>query len=140
MPKSFMSNFTELFTVKTVTFLSVFSLIAESCCQILIYVKKITIESRAQVFEMRGNQLVSHMRHQRNVVSIWGHFLTFSVILGRYMVFVTAFYLVTDETMLVTIQGLFFFMEPCIVFFLCPLIETVTSSTLRDSLFTFPQL
>ena len=140
MPVSFLSKIPNLFTIKIATFLGVFSLLAELCCQILIYVKKTKIESRAQVYEMRGNQLVSHMRHQRNVVSILGHSLTFSVIFGRYLVFVTTYYIVTDKTLLINIQGLFFFMDPCLVFFICPLIETVTSSTLRDSLFTFPQL
>ena len=130
------SKFADYSASKIFTCLYVLSSIAELGSHILIYVKKTQIESRAQVYEIRGNQLVSQMRHQRNMVSIFGHFLTFSVILARNMVFVINFYIVTDGTLLIKINCLLHFMDPCIVFFICPLIETLTSSTLRDSLFS----
>ena len=129
------SNFADLYASKIFTCLGGLSSIAELGCHILIYVKKTCIESRAQVYEIRGNQLVSQMRHQRNMVSIFGHFLTFSVILVRNMVYPINFYIFTDETFLVKINCLLHFMDPCIIFFVCPLIETLTSSTLRDCLF-----
>ena len=142
MPISFkdMSKFGDLFTCRLFTFLSVLSLITELYCHILIYKKKTIIESRAQgeqVYEIRGSQLVSRMRHQRNVVSILGHTLTFSVIFGRNLVFVTTYYLVTDETLLLRMHSIMQFMDPCIVFCICPFIENLSSSTLRDSLFSF---
>ena len=134
------SKFADLIVVKMVACLSVLSFIAELCCHIVIYKKKTKIESRAQVYEIRGSRLVSQMRHQRNVVSILGHFLTFSVIFGRYLIFVTTLYIVTDETIFTRIQVLLLFLDPCIVFCVCPFIETMSSSTLRGSLFSVPQL
>ena len=134
------SRFTDLISVKLSVSLSVLSLIAELCCHILIYRKKTYIESRAQVYEIRGHQFVSQMRHQRNVVSILGHFLTFSIILGRYIIFASAFYLGSDETLLMRIESFVHFLDPCIIFFVCPFIETVSSGTLRDNLFSVPQL
>ena len=127
-------------TIKIVTCLSVLSLTAELCCHIVIYKKKTNIESRAQVYEVRGYQLVSQMRHQRNMVSIFGHFLTFSVILGRNIAFVIIVYIVTDVTLLLRMQSLLIFLDPCIVFGVCPFIETMSSSSLRNSLFSLPQL
>ena len=114
LPISFtdISKFADLFTCQIFTCLSVFSLFAELCCHILIYEKKTRIESRAQVYEIRGNQLVSQMRHQRNMVSIFGHLLTFSVMLGRNLVFVITFYIVTDETQLLRLHCLVEFMDP----------------------------
>ena len=134
------AKFSKLIAVKLTVCLSVLSLIAELCCHIVIYKKKTNIESRAQVYEIRGNQLVSQMRHQRNVVSILGHFLTFSIILGRYIIFASTLYIGTDETLLIRIESLVHFLDPCVIFFLCPFIETVSSGTLRENLFSVPQL
>ena len=135
-----MSKFGDLFICRLFTCLSILSLMTELCCHIVIYVKKTTIESRAQVYEIRGSQLVSHQRHQRNVVSIFGHTLTFSIILGRNLVFVITYYILTDEALLLRIQCFVHILDPCIVFCICPFIQTLSSSTLLDSLFSFPQL
>ena len=40
---------------------------------------RIQIESRANVYEIRGNHLVIRQRHHRNVVSALGHFLSLVV-------------------------------------------------------------
>ena len=133
------SKMTDLITVKIFSCMGVLSLIAELCCHIVIYRKKTNIESRAQVYEVRGNQIVSQMRHQRNVVSILGHFLTFSIIFGHYIIFASAYFIV-PETLLLRIQCILHFLDPCLIFFLCPLIETMSSGTLRDNLFSRPQL
>ena len=133
------SKMTDLITVKIFSCMGVLSLIAELCCHIVIYKKKTNIESRAQVYEVRGNKIVSQMRHQRNVVSILGHFLTFSIIFGHYIIFASAYFIV-PETLLLRIQCILHFLDPCLIFFLCPLIETMSSGTLRDNLFSRPQL
>ena len=134
------SKLADLITVKIFSSFSILILITELCCHIVIYNKKTNIESRAQVYEIRGNQLVSQMRHHRNVVSILGHFLTFSIILSHYIIFASAFYIVPDTTLLLRIQCFLHFLDPCIIFFICPFIETMSSGTLRDNLFSGPQL
>ena len=76
-----MSKFGDLFICRLFTCLSIFSLMTELCCHVAIYVKKTKIESTAhgEVYEISGSQLVAQMTHERNVVSIFGHTLTYSI-------------------------------------------------------------
>ena len=137
-----MSKFGDLFICRLFTCLSILSLMTELCCHIVIYMKKTTIESRTQgeVYEISGSQLVSQMRHQRNVVSIFGHTLTFVIILGRNLVFVITYYILTDEALLLRIQCFVHILDPCFVFCICPFIETLSSHTLLNNMFSFPRL
>ena len=72
------------------------------------------------------------MRHQRNVVSTLGHFLTFMISITQHL-FTVAGFLVFPESVDM-IKCLWFFVVPCIHFSLCPLIETLCSPTLRETL------
>ena len=104
------------------------------------YLLSSQIESRAQVFEIRGNRLVGRMRHQRNVVSVLGHFVTFAVSISTHIFLMSGLYLVSDNDELKRLQNLFYFCLTCIIFCVNPLIETMFSDTLRDSLFKMPQM
>ena len=168
------------------------SLIGELAAHIAIFVKLSKIEARAEVYEIRGNRLVSRMRHQRNVVrdpiqlrkklaqknglisnfhyvkclkyklwsffchvgnlkpkcksktqanffsiefhsSILGHFISFLFNITQRVAFVTGLFLTSEEVM-PSLRALILFLAPCVNFFLYPLIETMFSDTLRQTL------
>ena len=117
------------------TSLTTLSIIAELFAHICIYIKKRSVENRAQVYEIRGNRLVSEMRHQRNVVSALGHFLSFLLSLTQRIILTLSLYSIKDDT-IVLLARLTHFMLPCINFFVHPLIETMSSHHLRGSIFT----
>ena len=78
--------FSKLTVPNSLMLMTTVSMICESLAHILIFSKKTSIESRAQVYEIRGNRLVCEMRHQRNVVSVLGHFFSFSISLIQVII------------------------------------------------------
>ena len=86
---------------------------------------------------MRGGRLVSRQRHQRNVVSVFGHFVNFVFSLVQSLGLFTGFYFLSgsDETAAM-IRDLTAFFIPSYLFCVCPLIETLLSENLRESLLT----
>ena len=113
------------------------SIILELVVHIAIFVKQTKIESRATVFEIRDGRLVSQQRHQRNVVSVVGHFAAFLVSIAQILGLFTGFYFlsISDETA-VMLRDLTAFFIPSYVFCIYPLIETLLSQNLRDSFIT----
>ena len=90
------------------------------------------IEARATVYEvMKDNRLVSRQRHQRNVISAFGHFASFLLNLANNLLMIPAGYGSERGTYF----ALFAFFIPSTNFFLTPLIETACSESLRRSLF-----
>ena len=85
-----------------------------------------------QTADCRNRHFTFRMRHQRNVVSALGHFLTFTISISQHVFTMTGFILFPDSVE--EIGRFWFFVVPCIHFCLCPLIETLSSQTLRDSL------
>ena len=77
------------------------------------------------------------MRHQRNVVSALGHFLTFTVCITLHMLTMYGFVIFPGNVMSIETRSWWFFVAPCIHFCVCPLIETLSSKTLRDSLLSW---
>ena len=119
--------------------LTTLSITAELIAHMFIYVRQTKIENRAQVYEIRGNQLVCQTRHQRNVVSALGHFLSFAVSMGQRIVFGISLYSYYDDTFAV-LARLLFFLLPCFNFCIHPLIETMSSHNLRGSIFAMNYL
>ena len=89
--------------------------------------------------DIRGQRIVSHMRHQRNVVSALGHLLTFAFTLSQQFMFTIGIFLIPDDPLFEKLQCLIFFLTPCTYFVLFPLIETLSSDGLRGSLFSLPR-
>ena len=96
-----------------------------------LQVKQTRIESRATVHEVKDNRLVSRQRHQRNVISAFGHFASFLLNLTNTLLMIPNFYGQEGNNLHV----LFAFFVPSFNFFLTPLIETVCTESLRQSLF-----
>ena len=113
------------------------SLFLELFCQLAIFVKRTKIELKAEVYEIRGQVVVSRMRHQRNVVNVLGHLLTFILQFGQHISLAIGVILITDGSQFEKIQSSFFFLVPCIYFVVYPLIETLSSDNLRETLFSF---
>ena len=83
------------------------------------------------------------MRHQRNVVNVLGHFLTFLLHFGQHLSMTIGIGLITEDadgSLFEKMQCSFFFLVPCIYFVIYPLIETLSSDNLRETLFSFPQV
>ena len=100
---------------------------------------KIPIElppPRATVFEVRDNQLVpNHQRHQRNVVSALGHFLSFATCMVQLGLWIPAYYFLSDGP-LMNLRSLNTFLMPSFNFCVYPLIQTLFSENVRNSLFS----
>ena len=122
-----------LFITNSCAFLTTLSILSEFLAHILILVKKTNIESRAQVYEIRGNRLVCQMRHQRNVVSALGHFFSFTLSIVQRIIFTVALYAI-EEDKVVSLARLLMFLLPCINFFLHPFIETLSTHNLRQTM------
>ena len=118
-----------------VTFFMVPSLIAEMFTHIAVLVKQTRIETKATVFLVKNNQLVTRQRHHRNIISSFGHFLSFALNLCETFLHMNALYFFFDFEMVTMIRNLNFFFLPSIKFTIYPLIETLFSETLRESLF-----
>ena len=128
--------FSKLIVPNSLMLMTTVSMICESLAHILIFSKKTSIESRAQVYEIRGNRLVCEMRHQRNVVSVLGHFFSFSISLIQVIILAVGIY--TLEESILTVAKLMAFHLPCIKFFVHPLIETLSTHNLRRSMLSMP--
>ena len=128
--------FSKLIVPNSLMLMTTVSMICESLAHILIFSKKTSIESRAQVYEIRGNRLVCEMRHQRNVVSVLGHFFSFSISLIQVIILAVGIY--TLEESILTVAKLMAFHLPCIKFFVHPLIETLSTHNLRQSMLSMP--
>ena len=124
-----------LFITNSCMCLTTLSIFSEFLAHIWILVMQTNIESRAQVYEIRGNRLVCQMRNQRNVVSALGHFLSFAVSITQRIIFTVALYAIEDDTV-VMLARLLMFLLPCINFFVHPFIETMSTYNLHHSLFT----
>ena len=123
-----------IFSVNSCMCLTTISIIGEFVAHMFIFTKISSIESRAEVYEIRGNRLVCHSRHQRNVVSALGHFFSF-VVSMLYQIFIfIAIYTINDP--ILTIAKFVSFLVPCIKFFIHPLIETLSTHNLRQSIFS----
>ena len=72
-----MTGHSALITLKVSIFIAMICLIFEFFCQVAIFLRRTKIEFKAEVYEVRGQVIVSRMRHQRNVVNVLGHLLTF---------------------------------------------------------------
>ena len=121
----------ELYVLSVYLCISIPCLVAELCTHIVILVKQTRIEARATVYEVKkNNQLVSRQRHQRNVVSAFGHFVSFLLNLAHILLMIPAGYDLERNY-----YALFAFFTPSFNFFLAPLIETVCTESLRKSLF-----
>ena len=114
--------------------LTTLSITGELIAHIFIYVRQTKIENRAQVYEIRGNHLVCQTRHQRNVISALGHFISFAVSMTQRIIFAISLYYLADDT-IVVVSRISFFLLPCINFCVHPLIETISSHNLRGSIF-----
>ena len=100
-----------------------------------IFIKQLILEAQSNVHIERNIQVVSRGRHQRNVISAIGHFVSFIVSCSETTLLYLALYFfpVTEKT-LVTLQNLITFFFPCMNFVIYPLIETMCSQNLRDTL------
>ena len=108
-------------------------LIGEMCCHIAIFAKQWQIESRATVYVIKNNRLVSRQRHHRNVVSATGHVVSFVVSIAETTLLIKAFYFLSDsEETFVMIRNINMFLIPSIYFVVYPFIQTIFSDTLRD--------
>ena len=125
-----------LFITNSCMFLTTMSIFSEFFTHIWILVKQTSIEAKAQVYEIRGNQLVCQMRHQRNVVSALGHFFSFTVSVTQRIIFTISLYALKDDTVIL-LARISFFLLPCINFFVHPFIETMSTHNLRQSLFSY---
>ena len=123
----------------TCMILTTLSITGELVAHMFIYVRQTQIENRAQVYEIRGTQLVCQTRHQRNVVSALGHFFSFAVSMTQRIIFAIALYSLEADTIIV-LARLLIFLQPCINFCIHPLIETMSSHNLRGSIFTMNYL
>ena len=123
-----------IFFVNSCMCLTTISIIGEFVAHMFIFSKITSIESRAQVYEIRGNRLVCHSRHQRNVISTLGHFFSFVVSMSYQIFIYIAIYTINDP--IIIIAKLLSFLVPCIKFFIHPLIETLSTHNLRQSIFS----
>ena len=100
-----------------------------------IFIKQLILEAQSNVHIERNIQVVSRGRHQRNVISAIGHFASFVVSCSETTLLYLALYFfpVTEKTLL-TLQNLITFFFPCMNFVIYPLIETMCSQNLRDTL------
>ena len=118
-----------------VTLFIIPSLIAEMCSHIAILIKQTSIENNATVYMVKNDQLVSRQRHHRNVISAMGHFVSFALNLFETFLHIYALYFFFDLETVTIVRNLNFFFLPSIKLSIYPLIETLFSETLRDTLF-----
>ena len=115
------------------------SLIAEMCIHIAVLVKQTRIENNATVYIVKNDQRVSRQRHQRNVISALGHFVSFALSMLETFLLVHAFYFIKDFETVTTVRNLNMFLIPSINFFVYPFIETLFSEKLRESFCKSPK-
>lgn len=135
-----MTGHSALISLKIAILISLISLTLEFFCQVAIFVKRTKIELKAEVYHIKGQVIISRMRHQRNVITCLGHLLTFILHFGQQLLIGIGLSLIPDGSLFEKIQCSYFFLVPCIYFVLYPLIETLSSDNLRETLFSFPQI
>ena len=91
------------------------------------------IERRAEVYVMKDNMVVSGQRQQRNIVSIFGHFLSFILSICHLLLIPLLFFIFSVPSGPSYVANLMTFLFPSFNFSLYPLIETVFSDNLRNS-------
>ena len=125
----------DLVIMKLIILIISLSLFLELLAYIAIFIKQTKIESQATVYEVRGGRLVSRQRHQRNVVSVFGHFVNFIISIIQSLGLFTGFYFLSgsDETAAM-IRDLTAFFIPSYLFCIYPVIEMLLSENLRESL------
>ena len=92
-------------------------------------------KNKATFYIIKNNQRVSRQRHQRNVISAVGHFLSFAISMLETFLLVNAFYFLKDIETVTTVRNVNMFLIPSINFFVYPFIETLFSENLRESFF-----
>ena len=111
------------------------SMIVEMCFHIAVLVKQTRIENNASVYIVKNDQRVSRHRHQRNVISAMGHFLSFALrMLEVSLMIHTSFFI--DFPIHWTLNMFFI---PSINFFIYPFIETLFSDNLRGGFSVSPR-
>ena len=138
---SFPSDFTDVNFIFKIFVIMIMtpSLIGEMCIHIAVLVKQTKIENNASVYIIKNGHHVSRQRHQRNVVSAMGHFVTFAISMLETFLLVHAFYFITNVETLTNVRNLSMFFIPSIKFFVYPFIETMFSENLRDSFCRSPK-
>ena len=106
----------------------------EMCCHITILVKQTQIESRADIYVLKDNKVVSKQRHQRNIVSALGHFASFFISMVQLCFLMPALFFSFEVEEIPLIRNLILFLIPATEFLIYPLIETIFSETLRGTL------
>ena len=136
-PADLFDNVTIIKIFVTIVFIP--GLIAEMCLHIAVLVKQTKIENNASVYIVKNDQQVSRQRHQRNVVSAVGHFLSSALRLLETFLLIHAIYFIDDFEVLTMAWTLTFFFVPSINFFLYPFIETLFSENLREGFLMSPR-
>ena len=112
----------------------IISLASEMCCHITILVKQTQIETRADIYVLKDNKVISKQRHQRNIVSALGHFASFFISMVQLCFLLPALFFSFEVEEITLIRNLILFFIPATEFLIYPLIETIFSETLRGTL------
>jgi len=106
-------------------------LVSAMVCHLVILVKQARIDSRADVYVLKNNMVVSGQRHHRNVVSFTGHFVSFILTIAQFTLMLNTFYFFVEaKEVLATMRNLVQFFFPATEFLIYPLIETICSESL----------
>ena len=106
-------------------------LVSAMVCHLVILVKQSRIDSRAAVYVLKNNMVVSGQRHHRNVVSFTGHFVSFILTIAQFALMLNTFYFFVEaKEVLATMRNLVQFLFPATEFLIYPLIETICSESL----------
>ena len=85
-------------------------LVSGMACHLIILFKQTRIESAAGVYMLKNNRVVSSRRHQRNIVSFMGHFVSFILTILQFALLLNTYYFfVEDVEILATMRTLVFF-------------------------------
>lgn len=112
---------------------AILSRVLELGVHITILVKQTQIESRAEVYVIKGNMVVCGQRHQRNIVSAFGHFLSFLLSICHLFVIPVLFCVNYNSSGPSYVCNLMTFLFPSFNFSIYPLIETVFSDNLMNT-------
>ena len=112
---------------------AILSRVLELGVHITILIKQTQIESRAEVYVIKGNMVVCGQRHQRNIVSAFGHFLSFLLSICHLFVIPVLFCVNYNSSGPSYVCNLMTFLFPSFNFSIYPLIETVFSDNLMNT-------
>ena len=123
----------ELIFVKVYGLIIILSRVVELVIYIVIFMRQTEIESRASIACIKGDEPVSVRRHQRNVVSVMGHFVSFLLgmvhLLLPPIIYFSYFYIGESEPIMMSDFIVFIF--PSLNFLVYPLVEILFSENLR---------